>query len=108
MTDVFDRVHAMPVLNELLPYEPGAGSPFASDAKHQAISSYTAVRILLLEGMHRLQVAARTAQVTAMAELGGTPRRLQRVRALDSMCAHNQWWRQQVLVQAPCATRLDR
>jgi hypothetical protein len=70
MADVFDRVQAMPVIAELWPREPSVGSDFASDAIHAPISTYTVVRILLLDAVHRLQAAARIAQNPDLASQG--------------------------------------
>jgi hypothetical protein len=70
MTDVFDRVRAMPVMAQLWPAEPAVGSGFDADETRTSVSTYTVARILLLDAMHRLRAAAEMAENEALAEHG--------------------------------------
>ena len=46
------------------------GSDFGADLAHASISTYTVARVLLLDAMHRLRAAARTAQSRDLAGQG--------------------------------------
>jgi hypothetical protein len=55
--DVFERVRAMPVVLDLLPPEPGGGSPFDQDASLLHLATYDVVGTRLQDAVARLLVA---------------------------------------------------
>lgn len=70
VSGVYDRIDAMPAMADLWPREPADGSEFAADGTRASISTYTVVRILLLEAIQRLRAAAAAAQDRGLAEQG--------------------------------------